>query len=389
MESTIIIQRNNKTLMLAKLNKEGKLCQLEIGNEEELTLGSVFVGTVYKYIPNLNGYFINIGKNLQGYLSIKNIPKELGNIHEGKKLLVQIIKEAHHSKAPKLTCDIEINYKSIVYIPYSNKNYFSKKLSKKRRLELENYISTSNRKGFIFRTECEKLTNNEINEFIRVCISKFNDWHSEINNFKYPKLLNKKNKILEALALNSPEGISNIIVGDYEIACLLRDTDYENQVKIESGNEVLFKKYFIEQEIEKLLSREVNLRSGGSIFIDETETLTVIDVNSGSYITNNVGETALLDVNIEAAYEIAHQILLRNIGGIVIIDFINLDNESNKEKLLNVIESAFSSDNNKINILGFTKLNLLELTRERTGKSLSQKMTEICCECNGTGRVQN
>jgi ribonuclease G len=387
MESTIIIQKNDSTVMLAKLD-EGRLSQLEISCEEELTLGSVFVGTVSKYVPNLNGYFINIGKSTQGYLSIKNIPKVLGSIHEGKKVLVQIIKESHHSKPPKLTCDVEIKYNSIVYMPYSDNNYFSKKLSKKRKIEIESYIISLNIKGFMFRTECEKLKNKEINDFIDVCISTYNSWVSEINNYKHPKLLNKRNIIIESVELNQPEEISKIIVNDYEIARQLMDTSYGELVKIESGNETLFEKYFIEQEIQKLLSREVKLRSGGSIFIDETETLTVIDVNSGSYISNNAGEKGLLDVNVEAAYEIAYQLTLRNIGGIVIIDFINLDNASNKEKLLNVVETAFINDKNKVNIQGFTKLNLLELTRERSGKSLSQKKTEICYKCNGTGRVQ-
>lgn len=243
------------------------------------------------------------------------------------------------------------------------------KIKERLKAIVEEYLPSS--LGAIIRTSCVSATEEELKEDIQRLVARWNKIQKEIadNINEYPCVIEENNDIIKSLILGTADNNMNEITTNNanfnkEIKNFLKAYNLDNTVKVKLENDV-FNKYTIQKELQDLEKNKLWLRCGGYIVIDKTEALTAIDVNSGKCVGKDNLEATILKVNTEAAVEIAKQIRLRDIGGIIIIDFIDMKEESSKEKLLNCFEEETKKDRAKVQVEGFSKLNLLELTRKQ------------------------
>jgi ribonuclease G len=377
-------------------------------NNESL-LGNVYRARVVNVLQGMDAAFVDIGIGKNAYLHLKdalNLERlytkqkyEINDvIRAGDDLIVQVIKEPLGSKGPKVTTHISIPGRYIVLTPFSNKVNVSRKIKSKDEIERLKIIGNTIKiddMGIIFRTVSEGIEDHYLEEEYETLCDIYNKIEGERNFLPTPKLLYKDiNMVYQIVRDNFNEKNTKIIINNQEIYnnILLLDDYFSCNLE---GNINLDLSFTIEDDmkvqmdIKEALERKVTLNSGGYIVIDETEALTAIDVNTGKYIgAYSLGDT-VLKTNIEAAEEIARQIRLRDIGGIIIVDFIDMKDQAHINKVLSKMAEKFKKDRNKPHIVDVTKLCLVEVTRKKTRPTLDNKITLICPTCGGKGRIRN
>ena len=346
-------------------------------------------GKVQKILPGMQAAFVDIGKNKNVFLHIKDIlPKqsnETGNKNEnfenvnikdcirtGMSILVQIQKDKCQSKGAKATTHIKLSGRFVVLIPNVDFVTVSCKIEDEKEIKRLKEIVKNKKKenvGIIIRTSAVSKSEQEILQDMEKIMNRWKKIYNkfkkiEIENNEVPCILYKNYNVLEKLILDViDKNIEKIVVNSDELK--------ENTMKILRENEDPFikvevKKDYINEivkQLDKLKERKVWLKCGGFITIDKTEALTAIDVNTGKYIGKDDKENTIFQVNKQATFEIAKQIRLRDIGGIIIIDYIDM-NEENRENIINIWNECLKYDRSKVQIVGFTPLNLLEITRK-------------------------
>lgn len=368
-------------------------------------VGNVYKGKVVNVLAGLNSAFVNIGTGKNAYLQVDDVIPKTKRIQEILKpnmdILVQVTKDSIGTKGPKLTMDISLAGRFLVLMPFSQKFGVSKNITdKNRRTYLKNIVKESIKArkltyGAIVRTEAEDASDDEIRDEIRYLEKLFKTVVNKYKQSSAPKVVYFDSDIVEQ------------IIRDYftdEVELLLTDSqevfkdaiDYTSNVapelldriKLYKGKTPLFTAFAIDRQIESLLQPKVKLPTGGYIVMQEAESLCAIDVNSGSFLGNSLEDTAT-KTNIAAAYEIARQLRLRNIGGIVVIDFIDMKNRSSQKKVLEALRDAVKDDKAKIKIFPVTNLGLIEMSRSRKTSSLRSFLGESCKVCNGSGIVMS
>jgi len=369
-------------------------------------VGDIYKGVVENVLPGISSAFINIGLDKNAYIYVSDV---LGNARDGieklltkgQEVMVQVTKDAISTKGMKVTMDISLPGRYIVLTPYQEFIGVSKNIEneeeRKRLSEIIKKIVGNfdmGKKGCIVRTEAEGATEEELLRELKYLIRL---WESIIKKFETspaPKLLHKDMNITLQVA-------RDILSKDVSLYMLDNRDDYNNvldfvskispelkdRIKYYDSKTPIFKAFNIEQEIDELRKIKVELPNGGSIIVQEAESLCAIDVNTGRYTGSKSQEETVTQTNIEAAYEIARQLRLRNIGGIIVIDFIDMRKASNRNKVMKALEDAVKRDRAKIRILPITRLGLVEMTRERKRESTFSMMTEECPQCHGSGRV--
>lgn len=382
--------------------------------DNESVIGNIYKGKVMNILPGIEAAFVDIGLEKNAYLFLddllsdkflkeKNIKKrDVTNISKvlkrGDELLVQIVREPMGEKNIAVTTDISFSGKYIAFIPKSIEVNISKKIKnsdERKRLEQIGKEIMKNGNGMIFRTFSKNCSKEEIEKEYNMLSSVFMHIEQEYNYSYAPKLLYKNNSLIEKLFLdyidstvseiyvedrNTKEKITNLIKG-------YKSNELKNINIIESNN--AFEIFNVEGQLEMLFERKIELDNGGSIFIDVTEALTVIDVNSGKYVGSDSLEDTALSINLYALEEIGRQIKLRNISGIIIIDFIDVKNKESINLIINKAKAVFKEDKAKTNVLGMTKLNLMEITRKKDKENFFNLITEECAHCKGSGRTSS
>lgn len=405
----IILNYRTTEKRVAILEKE-KLVELFIeATEQEAIVGNIYKGRVEKVVPGMQAAFVNIGLERNGFLQLDQLvaykslePTKKGKVsisnllQEGQEIVVQVTKEGFGEKGPRLTTMLELSGRFVVYMPNVTQISVSKKIEEKEReawRKLGQSMCTEN-EGVLFRTACadkgQEVVQNEI-EFLK---KKWRELIQGQASKKPPCLLFNHADLMERLLRDLiGEEPTEIVVDDGRLFRMLKEhlSIYGAHVLAEirhyMKNENIFSFFGIEQEIDKLLKPYVELENGASLMIEETEALTVVDVNTGKFTGKyNVKET-IVKTNEAAAVEIARQLRLRNIGGMILIDFINMDNERDREFVKNKLITALKSDRHYTKVFGFTQLGLLEMTRKKEQKSLLEKATEPCPTCGETGRI--
>lgn len=386
-------------------------------HEEKLNksvIGNIYKGRVMNILPGMEAAFVDIGFEKNAYLFLddllsdkflkeKNIKKkDVLNINQvlkkGDELLVQIVRDPVGEKNISVTTDISLSGKYIAFIPKSIQVNISKKIKspeERKRLEDIGKEIMNEGNGMILRTFSKNCAKDDIEKEYNRLSSIYMNIEREFNYSYSPKLMYKNNSLVEKLFLDYiDQGVSEIIVEDKKtkeiIESLINGYGSEElkNVKIIQSNNV-FDIYNVEKQLQMLFERKVELKNGGSIFIDVTEAMTVIDVNSGKYVGwDNLEETALA-ANISSLDEIARQIKLRNISGIIIIDFIDVKNKSSIEAIINKARAVFKNDKAKTNIIEMTKLNLMEITRKKDTENFFNIITDECDHCSGSGRTSS
>ena len=370
-ELRIKVDSNEK---VATLIDDYNIVERYIINNQENIEGNIYIGIIKNIVPGIKAAFVDIGKDKNAFIHFEDIYRINEEIKLNKKILVQVHKNPIKQKGAKLTANIKLTGRQIVLMPKTNFITVSRKITdEEKKEELKQIVEDNIPKGFgaIIRTNCISSTEEEIKQDIQRLLKR---WDRINETFKLkeelsPCLIEENNDIIKSLILGTADDKMNrIITNDEEfnkeIKNFLELYNLDNIVKVEFEKDV-FEKYTMQKELQDLETNKVWLRCGGYIVIDKTEALTAIDVNSGKCIGKNNLEETILKVNTEAAKEIAKQLRLRDIGGIIIIDFIDMQEDVSKTKLLNCFVEETKRDRTKVQVEGFSKLNLLELTRKQ------------------------
>lgn len=356
-------------------------------NEEQEIVGHIFVGRVIRTIAGMNAAFVNIGLEKQAYLSYDDVPASY-RVHEGQALLVQVVKEAIDTKGPKLTANIEFTGKYVVYMPYDEMCAVSRKIkqTKKRQQLLE--IQVDGGGGYIFRSACERGPIDEIQAEMNHFQQLFEELKKKEKQGKAPLLLHRPATFLDRVFQEIPiEKISKVIVDAHSVLKELEDKVGKEKVSLYKEKSSLFSRYGVDRVIEKALQKIVWLPNGSYLLIEQMETMTVIDVNTGKFTGKQNLQDTVLRTNEIAAKEIARQLRLRDIGGMILIDFINMKKQADKEKVREALMASLQKDSTYTRVLGFTELGILEMTRKRKKHSLRDVLLEDCSRCQTTGYV--
>ncbi len=434
LEKELIINSNQKEIQLALIENR-KLVELHNQSlKNNLIVGDIYLGKVTKLLPGLNAAFVNIGHSkkdaflhytdlgpklrslikftdgaiggslsthlLNGFQVAPEISKK-GKINQvltrGQQILVQVLKEPISTKGPRLCCEITIAGRYVVLTPFTNVIAVSKKITgddeRERLRRLMESIRPQNF-GFIVRTAAEGKRVAELHDDITELVNKWEQIHKQLHKASAPiKCLSELNKTKSLIRDFWNESFSRVIVNDKKvqeevISEIQKVAPKKTEiVKYYNGTKPIFDQYGITKQIKSSFGKTATMASGAYLVIESTEAMHVIDVNSGHKMVSNDQEENALRVNMESAEEIARQLRLRDIGGIIIIDFIDVRKSDNKVKLFQAMKKFMDSDNAKHTILPLSKFGLMQITRERVRPAVTISTAEKCPVCDGTGKV--
>lgn len=374
-------------------------------------IGNIYAGRIVNVLPGMQAAFVDIGIGKNGYIHRDHLlsyhlsplaESEKKNkgisefAHIGQAVIVQVFKESFDNKGPKLTEIIEFPGEKAIYLPQGNYVAVSRKIASPAERDKWRHFGESicaQPEGVILRTACEGSREEEISvEFTKLKESYENMVQLHSSEKKIPSLLHEENDLAERLVREMPEGgIDEIVVDEFIAFKQMKEKLAGREIKLEyySGKQDIFSFYGLEHEVEKALKRIVWLKSGAYIIIEQTEALTVIDVNTGKFSGKNSMRDTILKTNAEAAKEIARQLRIRDIGGIVVIDFIDMKEAADRNKVYRSLSEALADDRSRTRIAGYTGLGKMELTRKKARHSLAAVLTEDCPVCAGTGRIMS
>lgn len=375
-------------------------------NNDDTCLGNIYIGKVINVLPGMDAAFVDIGigkntylseSDLKGGLYISNTKYGTDLLKEGREIMVQVIKEPSGNKGAKITMKITLPGKYTVYFPFSSTLGVSNKINDARRVEelkeLGEKLKTTEA-GLIIRTSAKDTEVNNIEADVNYLKKLWENILKSIKVGNVPRCIyddtDPIGKIVRELINDDIDKVYINSQMQYEkIYEILGDSHPEHRSKMNYYNKDydMFEFFKIDSEIEKALAKKVWLKSGGYLIFESTEALNIIDVNSGKYIGKKEFDQTILNINIEASKEIARQLRLRNIGGIIIIDFIDMVSEEDKEKIILELETCLKKDRTPSVVVGITKLGLIEMTRKKTSPSLDLLLKTECRACNGTGNV--
>lgn len=382
----IIIQSLVSSTQTAVM-EDNKLVELLIeDNIHKKTKSNIYRGVVKNIKPGIEAAFVDIGFEKMAYLPIKSSD----NIKNGMEVLVQIKKESVGTKAPKLTQEISLSGRYLVLIPSNDRITISNKiLEEKERFRLKKLVKSFNKEklGIVIRTEAVNCDIDKLKEDFDLLLNKYQEILKQFKLGIGPKLLYRELDLdAKYIKDNINEDIDKIILNDKtkynEIKDILNNInkDYKQKIALEENKDV-FDLYKVSREIEIALNRKVWLKSGGYLIIEKTEALTVIDVNTGKFTGNISREETMYKINLEACEEIAKQLKIRDIGGIIIVDFIDLHKKRYKENLIKKLEECLKNDKRKSEVLGITRLGLVEIARRREKDSIDSYYLRTCEAC--------
>ncbi|BCC61048.1 hypothetical protein BCJMU10_4356 [Bacillus cereus] len=301
-------------------------------NEEQEVVGHIYVGRVVRTIAGMNAAFVNIGLEKHAYLSYDDVPSSY-RIHEGQAILVQVVKEAIDTKGPKLTANIEFTGKYVVYMPFDEMRAVSRKIKNNKRRQQLLQIEIEGTGGYIFRSASEKGAIEEIQAEMQGLQQLYEELKRKEGQGKVPLLLHRPATFLDRVFQENPiETIEKVVVDTRSIVKELEDKVGKEKVSFYNEKSSMFNYFGIEREIEKALQKIVWLPNGAYLIVEQMETMTVIDVNTGKFTGKQNLQDTVLRTNELAAEEIARQLRLRDIGGMILIDFINMKKEKIKKR---------------------------------------------------------
>ena len=389
----VIAERDNIAAVL-----EGKKVTDFFIHRGEVLLGDVYLATVDNILPSIDAAFVNVGTDKMGFLHAQDVMGK-GSLKEKlspkQKLIVQVVKEPTGHKGPRVTTQISLPGRFLVLMPYEPGVSVSKKIENSReraRLKAIMNLIKPVGVGVIIRTEAEGQSEADIQEDLEILLEKWNNIITAAETMTPPNLLYRDQDLLyrvirEACTEETKEIIVDTAFAMNRVQNLLQNWHMNKNIEVTlyKGTEPLLVAMDIHKEIKAALNIKVNMPSGGYLFIQQTEALTVIDVNSGKFVSSATQDETILKTNIEAVHEIARQLRLRNIGGMIIIDFIDMLSRADKLAIMEELEIALEPDKAKPQVGQLSDLGLVELTRHRQGQSLAEIFTKKCPHCQGTG----
>ena len=394
-QKIVIAERDN----IAALFENGRVSEFYV-NRGEILLGDVYLARVENILPSIDAAFVDVGSDKMGFLHAQDVMKK-GALQDKlvpkEKLVVQVIKEPTGHKGPRVTTEVSLPGRFLVLMPNEAGINVSRKISTvKERARLKSIVSLLKPVGvgIIIRTEAENQSEADIQEDLEILLEKWNNIVTSAETVTAPVLLYRDQDLLyrvirEACTEDTQEIIVDTAFAMNRLQTLLQTWHMNKDIKITlyKGTEPLLIASDIHKEIKAALQMKVNMPSGGYLFIQTTEALTVIDVNSGKFVSSATQDETILKTNIEAVHEIARQLRLRNIGGMVIVDFIDMTSRVDKLAMMEELELALEPDKAKPQVGQLSDLGLVELTRHRQGQALSEVFAKKCPHCQGNGYI--
>ena len=391
--------------------QQGIVQQLHIERGSHLGIVSnVYIGRVKRVLPGMQSAFIDIGLERSAFLHVADIWENRNSsdiakpiekmLYEGQSLLVQVIKDSIGSKGARLSTQISIAGRLLVFLPHESHIGVSQRIENEAerellRTKLQQLLPDNSSGGYIIRTMAETATDKELladMEYLnKLWIKLLEQAKTSLAPFLLYQELNISLCVLRDFV---NEDTTRILVDSREtyqrMAVFAQDFISSALSRLEHyvGDRPLFDLYGVEEEIERALSRRVNLKSGGHIIIDQTEALTTVDVNTGGFVGSRNFDDTIFKTNLDAAQVIARQLRLRNLGGIIICDFIDMNNQEHRDAVLEEFKKSLACDHTRITVNGFSALGLVEMTRKRTRESLAHILRESCPTCDGRGEVK-
>ncbi|MGA2226975.1 MAG: Rne/Rng family ribonuclease [Syntrophobacteraceae bacterium] len=445
MSAELIINSNAFETRVA-LVENGQVAELYVERSSDRGIaGNVYRGRVVRVLPGMQAAFVDINLDKAAFLYVSDIYRPMGDVEqallsscedesgdekhdedtenggreyggldfrpsyngipiedrlqEGQDILVQVAKEPIGSKGARITTHITLPGRNLVFMPTMDHVGVSRRIEdeteRKRLREIMCEIKPPYC-GFIVRTAAEGAEREKLQSESDFVAKLWQSIQRRSENAPVPSLIYQELDItLRAVRDLFTKEVDRLVIdSESEYRKILNFTEtfmpsLQNEVELYEGDEPIFDSYGIEMEIQRALSKKIWLKSGGYIVIESTEALTAIDVNTGRYVGKRNLEETILKTNLEAVKEIAFQLRLRNLGGIIIIDFIDMEKEANREKVWNALRDATYKDKSKSNILHMSELGLIEMTRKRTKESIGQVLCEPCSYCDGEGYLKS
>ncbi len=432
-EKELIINASEKGIEMALL-EAGKLAEIHYQkNDNTFSVGDIFIGKIRKMMPGLNAAFIDIGHRKDAFLHYTDLGPKLkslikwtngvanGSINTHKldnfkleeeiiktgkvdqvlnkkhPILIQILKEPISTKGPRLSCELTLPGRSIVLTPFVDVVSVSKKIADpEERKRLHTIAESIRPKGFgiIMRTAADGKKTQELHEEVIQIMGRWEEIFKQLKTVNAPeRLLSEIDKTSSILRDLLTDSFSKVVVNDKDMYVDIKNylsNISPDQVKIVqhyTGTKSIFEQYAVTKQIKASFGKTATMPSGAYLVIEKTEAMHVIDVNSGHKITSNDVDQTILSVNLEAAQEIARQIRLRDIGGLIVIDFIDMKNPEHKKQLAKAMEDFMRKDRAQHTVLPLSKFGLMQITRERTRPEIAMNTAEECPSCNGTGKI--
>ena len=426
-DSVIVVNADGPETRVA-LIESGILSEFYVERERERgTVGNVYKGKVLRVLPGMQAAFVDIGEEKAAFLYAgdiagpgsnthapvedddgEGVPRRTGKhaditelVRPGQEILVQVVKDPISSKGARITTYISLPGRNVVFMPTVSHIGISRRIASDReRRRLRRLVDQMRPAGggFIVRTVAETATNGQIRADMDYLLRLWANIKVNERVHRAPVLLYRDlNLMLRVVRDNLTPELNKVIVDDRmaheKLARFVSAFMPDCAQKIEqySGREPIFDGYGIEIELNRALERKVPLKSGGSLVFDQGEALTAVDVNTGKFVgaKGKTLEETITHTNLEAADEIAEQLRLRNLGGLVIIDFIDMDKESNRRKVYRKLQDALRKDRAKAHITKISEMGLVEMSRKRTRESLGRLLTASCESCNGKGYTKS
>ena len=391
----VIAERDN----IAAVMENGKVAEFYV-HRGEIILGDVYLAQVENILPSIEAAFVNVGSDKMGFLHAQDVAGKgalQDKLKPKQKLVVQVVKEPTGHKGPRVTTEISLPGRFLVLMPNEAGINVSKKItSAKERARLKSIVNLLKPVGvgIIVRTEAEGQTEADIQEDLEILLEKWNNIITSAESLTPPSLLYRDQDLLyrvirEACNEETQEIIVDTAFALNRVQNILQNWHMNKNINVTlyKGSEPLLVAMDIHKEIKAALQMKVNLPSGGYLFIQTTEALTVIDVNSGKFTNSATQDETILKTNIEAVHEIARQLRLRNIGGMIIIDFIDMLSRVDKLTMMEELEMAMEADKAKPQVGQLSDLGLVEMTRHRQGQALSEIFAKRCPHCQGNGYI--
>ncbi len=393
------------------VTEQGAVQELHIERDSSRGLvGNVYLGRVCRVLPGMQSAFVEIGLARAAFLHVADIWMARNGsgierpiekiLSEGQTLLVQVVKDPIGSKGARLSTQVSIAGRLLVYLPQDPHIGISQRIEdemerEQLREKVQSLIPPGETGGFIVRTVAETANEAELAADIDYLVTLWKQIRQAAQGAAPQELLYQDlslaTRVLRDLVTDSTE---RIIVDSRETFAKIQEfaSRYTRQalpvLEHYNGERPLFDLFAVEDEIEKALARRVELKSGGYLIIDQTEALTTVDVNTGGFVSGRSFDDTIFKTNLEAAQAIARQLRLRNLGGIIIVDFIDMDTAEHRDAVLAEFRKTLARDRTRVTVNGFSQLGLVEMTRKRTRESLAHVLCEPCPVCTGRGELK-
>jgi len=430
----ILISGNPRETRVAIL-EDDRLVELLVDRPDtRRSVGDIYLGRVEAVLPGIQAAFVDIGSEKSAFLhasdlveaededepaesddedddndngnaqtagrgrSRRRVPNVADELKRGENKLVQVTKEPISTKGPRVTAQVSLPGRFLVYMPFASRVGVSRKIEgRELRVRLREMVAglvPKDEGGWIIRTVADDLSEDKCKREIEHLLGLWKKIKRKAGSVRAPMLLQRETSLTRGIVRDLfSDKVDSLLVDSRQLYSEIEqylkqiDPDLLERVQLYKGETPLFDKYDVEAEIRGLFQQRVDLPTGGYVIIQPTEALTSIDVNTGRYTGKKDPESTILRTNLEAAREVARQLRLRDIGGIIVVDFIDMETRGNRDKVLQELRTHLGRDRARTKAFAVSELGLIEMTRQRVRPSLLQSMTASCPTCTGTGRV--